>query len=66
MRGNEMINSQTGEFQGLVPIGVVKLRYNALKLFFDNVLFNANVPLSARFRFISIFCCYVARNNHPF
>ena len=29
-------------------------------------LFNANMPLSARFRFISIFCCYVARNNHPF
>ena len=47
-------------------LGVVKLRYNALNLFFFIVsLFNANVPLSARFRFISIFCCYVARNNHP-
>ena len=38
------------------PLGVVKLRYNALKLFFIMSLFYANVPVSARFRFISIFC----------
>ena len=38
------------------PLGVVKLRYNDLKLFFIMLLFYANVPVSARFRFISIFC----------
>ena len=41
------------------PLGVAKLRYNALKLFFYNVA-NANVPLSARFSFPSF--VYVARN----
>ena len=34
-------------------LGFVKLRYNALKLFFIISLFNANVPLSARFSFPS-------------
>ena len=29
------------------PLGVVKLRYNALKLFFIMSLFYANVPVSA-------------------
>ena len=45
------------------PLGVVKLRYNALKLFFYNVA-NANVPLAAGFSFPSF--VYVAQNNHPF
>ena len=35
------------------PLGVVKLRYNALKLFFMSLFYG---PVSARFRFISIFC----------
>ena len=44
------------------PLGVVKLRYNALKLFFYNVAIYTNVPVSAKFRFISIFV-YVARGG---